>query len=272
MTRRLLAVALLGAVAGGVATPLDAWAIGKRRSNNCGVVAAGAIPAGPDCCGGVVAAPPVTYTTQTVTRYRTEYQTRQVPVTRMVMVPKTESYTYNVSVPVTTTQRRTVTQYQPVTREVPYTYTENQVVTVPETRTVNVCQMVPKTETYTYVENQTVPGTEKRTITENQTVTTTEKRTITENQVVPATEQRTITENQVVTTNEQFTYTENVPVTTMQAQTRCYTVCVPTTVTENVPVTRVVAAPPPQGCCDCGPAGGPVVTAGYSPVAAYPPG
>src|SRR2546423_1205637 len=84
---------------------------------------------GGDCGGCAAAAPPVQYTTRTITCYRPETRCVQVPVTQMQRIPRAETYTYNVNVPVTTTQKRTVTEYQAVPKTEQYTYTENTTVT-----------------------------------------------------------------------------------------------------------------------------------------------
>src|SRR5437016_3915311 len=79
-----------------------------------------------DECGPVVVcaalAPAPEYVERTVTRYRAEYQTRQVPVTTYQTVTREEKYSYTVHEAVTTPQKRTETYYTTVQKEVPYTY------------------------------------------------------------------------------------------------------------------------------------------------------
>jgi hypothetical protein len=114
---RVLAAILLGAMASIVGTPLEAWAGGKRYAANSGM------------CGGPVATPcsgcaqPVQYVSQTVTRYRQEYQERQVPVVCYRSVPTTETYTYQVQVPVTKNVKRQVTEYQTLSKQEEHSWT-----------------------------------------------------------------------------------------------------------------------------------------------------
>src|SRR3954465_7033598 len=111
MKQRVLAAAVLGAVAWVMATPVDAWAFGKK--NKCSDSGQGYWPVCPPPCASATGpGASVQYVQQTVTRYRPVVQTRQVPVTRMQMVPQTQTYTYHVNVPVTTTEKRQVTEYQ----------------------------------------------------------------------------------------------------------------------------------------------------------------
>src|SRR5262245_31210312 len=90
MKRHVFAAAVLGAAALFVATASDASAFGRRAKGGCapacdtgcgaataGVAVAAAGPGTADACA--VAAP--TFTTQTVTKYKTEYKTSKKKVT-----------------------------------------------------------------------------------------------------------------------------------------------------------------------------------------------
>src|SRR4051812_10807845 len=121
MTRPLMALTLLGAMALVIGSPVDTWGRDDKKTTKIEDKKADVKPVTPTPMPGapgavvpavVVPGAPVvsamdggcgpTYTTMMVTRYRCEVQTRQVPVTKQVMVPKTETYTYNVAVPVVT--------------------------------------------------------------------------------------------------------------------------------------------------------------------------
>ena len=123
MKQRALAAAVLGAGMWLMATPLDAFG---GKYDGCGGWTGG--PVGYWPAPAPVAPPTVQYVPQTITRYRAEVRTREVPVTRFQMVPQTQTYTYSVNVPVTTTQKQQVTEYQTVTKQVPYTYTITETV------------------------------------------------------------------------------------------------------------------------------------------------
>jgi hypothetical protein len=234
---RVLAAMFLGAMVCMVVAPLEAWAGGRRYA------------AGSATCGGPVVTPcsgcaqPVQYVPQTVTRYRQEFQERQVPVVRYHTVPTNETYTYQVQVPVTKNVKRQVVEYQTASKQEEHSWTEYQTVTSTEKRQVTEYKSVPKQEEYSYVVNEFVQATEKRQVVECQTVSKQEEYSWTENQTVTSTEKRQVTEYKTVSKQEEFTYTENVPVTKTEKRTRSYCVDVPTQVTENVARSKTVRVP-----------------------------
>ena len=275
MKRRMLVAALVGTAAW-FATPATGLAFGGRMmgggcggcaspavaayapsydyapSYGCGPTGvAGGVTSGPavaDGCGTVSAAP--SYVTQTVTKYRTETRAKQVQVQVMKPVTKQVPTTTTEYVPETVNQAQQVTEYKQAQKQVPYTYTVNENVTEMQPRTVTEYQYVTKQVPYTYTVNENVTEMQPLTQVEYKYVTKQVPYTYTVNEAVTVNEPRTVTEYKYVTTQEPYTYSENVPTTTMTTQTRQVAVCVPQTVTEQVPVTRqvAVAAPAVDGC------------------------
>jgi hypothetical protein len=129
----------------------------------------GSMPTGGDC-GSVAAAP--SYTTQTVTKYRTE--------------SKQETYTYTEMVPTTTTEKQQVTTYKQVAKQVPYTYTVNEMVTVSQPRTVTEYKAVTTPETYTYQVCQPTTTMTSRNVVTNVPTTQTVMVPVTRQVAVPA--------------------------------------------------------------------------------------
>ena len=179
MLVRAGSVAVLAMTASLLAVP-DVQAFGRRKagcSSNCTPVSTSYSSF--SACEETTAGCGTAYVTKEVTCYRMETRTRQVPVTVLKMVPRTEEYTYTVMVPHTVMQKQTVTEYQQEMKPETYQCTVMQMVCTPEQRTVTRYQMVQKPEEYTYTVMQPETVIEKRNVTRYQTVQKPEEYTYT---------------------------------------------------------------------------------------------
>ena len=176
------------------------------------------------------------------TRYRTEYRTRTVPVTRTVteQVPVTQTQTLyrteyrTQTVPVT----RTITEQVPETTNPTQYRIEYRNQTVPETHTVAGLVNVPRTLTDYVPRSQTI----------NQQVTRTVYNPVTTMQ----------NQRSYVTVTRPVTRTVLQPRTTTVMTSRIQTRMVPETYTESVPVTTTRQVVENVGTYETGP--GPVAT------------
>src|SRR5437870_8984010 len=173
MRQMLTASMILTALAWIASSPEQARAHGRHRG--CGPAACGCAAA---CCGapvecGAPCAPACApqYVERTVTCYRPEYRTREVPVTVYKLVPHEEKFTYIECVPVTRPEKRTETFCTTVTKQVPFTYTVCVPVSKPEKRVETYCTTVTKQVPYTYTVCVPVTRPEKRVETYCTTVT-----------------------------------------------------------------------------------------------------
>jgi len=119
MRRMLAASMILTALAWIASNPEQARAHGRHRgcrSAACGCAAA-CCEAPVECGVPCAPAPAPQYVERTVTRYRPEYQTREVPVTVYKLVPREEKFTYIECVPVTKPEKRTETFCTTVTKQ-----------------------------------------------------------------------------------------------------------------------------------------------------------
>ena len=187
MRRFLLAIGLVSSLGGLMACPDKGYALGLDRACRSAVVVSSCtciVASSPWGWSGVVAAtammsegPGPTVETaperveRTVTCYRPEFRTREVPVTVYKCVPREEKYTYTETVPVTKAEKRTCTYYTTVTKEVPYAYQEKVAIMKPETRTQTFYATVTKEVPYNYSVCVPVSKPEKRAQTFYTTVT-----------------------------------------------------------------------------------------------------
>src|SRR5262245_13373220 len=124
--RKLLVAGLALGLVALIATPADAF--GKKRAGYC--------PA--PSCEAPASDYTVAYVDQVRTGYRAEYRTRTVNVTVNRVVPRTVSETvkWNETVAVMTPTKRTETYYTCVAKQVPVTYNVTVPVVTQEKRTV----------------------------------------------------------------------------------------------------------------------------------------
>jgi hypothetical protein len=246
MKRLLMATPVVALALLLVSTP-DASAFGRRKGHY------------DDCAPAYAPAPTcVTWVEQTVTAYRTEWKTRQVPVevSRPVERVEIKKEKRTVIVPTWVTEKSTVTEVVPtwvtekstVTESVPTWVTEKSTVTevvptwVTEKRTerVVVPTWVKEKQTITEV----VPTWVKETRTVRETVPTWVKekvtRTVWKPEYVKETHYRTVCRPVTSVVHRPVVRCRMVPVACVDPCTGCsYTSCRPETYVEQVPCSVV---------------------------------
>jgi hypothetical protein len=180
MKRRIVGLALLGAAVWLTASS----ALGDHGGHGPAPHVAAYGPGIGGGCGHPCGGYNVSYVDQKVTCYRTEYETRDVPVKVCQWVPTQEQYTYTVNEPETRKQQVTVTQMQ--TKQEPYTY--------------KVCEYVPTQEQYTYTVNEAFVTQQKVRVPQMQTKQ--EPYTYKVCEYVPTQEQYTYTVNEAFVTKQ----------------------------------------------------------------------
>ena len=103
-------------------------------------------------CGGCESAP--SYEERTVTKYRQEWRTREVPETTYQTMQRwvTDKKKVIENVPYTTTETRSICVYEQVPKEIHKKVTVSVPVWTEEKKTIKVCQKVPKEITRTVTE------------------------------------------------------------------------------------------------------------------------
>jgi len=162
MTRRVLAVALLGAAMVLTLDTQEASAFGGRSRKSCGPPPCPPPSCDTSCGYGSGSGYNVSWVEQKVTGYRPEWKTKKVDVVVVEHKMVEQPYTYWVSQPVVTKQKAKVCEM--AQSEQPYTYVVNKM--VESKQKVKVCQVTwqQKEVPYTWYEAVHAKTQVKRTV------------------------------------------------------------------------------------------------------------